>query len=113
MSNTKFLIIYLVFMIPTYFWRFAVIGSAIDESNTTSADDLENAMYLLMFLSYAVMARVTYSRGKAIGKTYIASFPIVGFVFDMILPFIPFVPTVMNIITIVLAMPNNGKKDES
>lgn len=111
MSNTKFLIIYVIFMIPTYFWRYAFIGAAFkDDANI---DGLGNTMDILMILSYAIMTYVTYSRGKAIGKGYLAAFPIVGAVFDFILIFIPLVPTVMNIITIVLGMPNNKLSDTS
>lgn len=105
MSNTKFLIIYLIFMVLTYMWRFAFFGAAFEEG--ADINGMGNTMNVLMFLSYAIMAFVAYSRGKAIGKGYLVSFPIVGAVFDLILIFIPFVPTIMNIITIVLGMPDS------
>jgi hypothetical protein len=105
MSNTKFLIIYLIVMVLTYLWRFAFVGAAFEGG--TDIEGMGNTMNILMFLSYAVMAYVAYSRGKAIGKGYLVAFPIVGAVFDLVLIFIPFVPTIMNIITIVLGMPDN------
>lgn len=109
MSNTKFLIIYLIAMVLTYFWRFAFIGAAFDDG--ADIEGMGNTMNILMFLSYAVMACVAYIRGKSIGKGYLVAFPIVGAVFDLILVFIPFVPTIMNIITIVLGMPDNKKAE--
>ncbi|MEX2963176.1 hypothetical protein [Microbulbifer sp. TYP-18] len=105
MSNIKFLIIYLIAMVLTYLWRFAILGAAFDDS--TDIGDMGNTVNILMLASYAIMAFVAYSRGKAIGKGYLAAFPIVGAVFDLVLVFVPFVPTVMNILTIVLGMPDN------
>ncbi len=105
MSNTKFLVIYLLFMVPTYLWWFAFIGSTFENG----VDVLGAGIYAsaLTFISYAVMAYVTYCRGKTIGKGYLVAFPIVGAVFDLILVFVPFVPTILNIITIVQGMPDN------
>jgi hypothetical protein len=110
MSNTKFLIIYLIFMTLTYLWRFAFIGGSFDAG--ADIESMGSAMNFLMFFSYIVMAYVAYSRGKEIGKGYLVSFPIVGAVFDLILIFVPFVPTVMNIITIVIGMPDNKHNNE-
>ena len=104
MSNTNFLIVFLLFMVPTYFWRFVVVFG--DSPASAEPGDMTITMNVLLFISYAVMTKVSFSRGKAIGKGYIGSFPIVSGVFDMVVPFVPFVPTIMNIITIVLAMPN-------
>ena len=117
MSNTKFLIIYLIFMTLTYLWRFAFIGAAIDDGANVEemeafVEDMGGAMNFLMFFSYAVMSYVAYSRGKEIGKSYLVSFPIVGAVFDLILIFVPFVPTIMNIVTIILGMPNDKRSNE-
>ena len=105
MSNIIFLIIYLIFMILTYFWRFGFLAIAFEDG--ANIEGIGIAIEVLMFLSYAGMACVAYSRGKAIGKSYLVAFPIVGAVFDLILIFIPFVPTIMNIITIVLGMPDS------
>lgn len=92
-------------MVLTYLWRFAFVGAAFEDG--ADIEGMGNTMNILMFLSYAIMVYVTYSRGKAVDKGYLVAFPIVGAVFDLILIFIPFVPTVMNIITIVLGMPDN------
>lgn len=105
MSNTKFLVVYLIFMVLTYLWRFAFVGAAFDDN--ADIDNMGTGLYFCMFASYAIMSFVAYRRGKANGKGYLVAFPIVGGVFDILLVFIPFVPTIMNIITIVLAMPNN------
>lgn len=111
MSNTKFLIIYLIFMVLTYLWRIVFVGAAFEGG--ADIEGMGTTMNVLMFLSYAIMAYVAYSRGKAIGKGYLVAFPIVGAVFDLILIFIPFVPTIMNIITIVLGMPDNKPAETS
>lgn len=110
MSNVKFLILYIILMVPTYFWRFGLIGSAIG-----GGDDLEeinNAVMMLLLISYVGMALVSYFRGKRSGKKYLFAFPLVGGVFDLILVFIPIVPTVMNIITIVMGM-SDAKEAEN
>lgn len=101
MSNTKFLTIYLIFMVPTYIYRFALIGAALENEDPEA---MGAAMYVWMFISYAAMAFVSYRRGKAIDKGHLVAFPIVGAVFDIILVFVPLIPTVMNIITIVIGM---------
>jgi CDP-diglyceride synthetase len=110
MSNVKFLILYIILMVPTYFWRFVLIGSAMD-----GGDDFErltDTVMVLFLLSYVGMALVSYFRGKQSGKKYLFAFPIVGAVFDLILIFIPFAPTVMNIITIVMGMSDTKEVDE-
>lgn len=108
MSNTNFLIIYLIVMVLTYLWRLVFIGAAIDGGDI---DSMVNIMNSLLFFSYVIMAYVAYKRGKAIGKGYLTAFPIVGGVFDLILVFIPFVPTIMNIITIVIGMPDSKQTE--
>ena len=110
MSNTKFLIIYLIFMTLTYLWRFAFVGASFDEG--ADVEGMGSAMNILMFMSYVVMAYVAYSRGKSIEKGYLVAFPIVGAVFDLILIFVPFVPTIMNIVTIVLGVPDDKHSSE-
>ncbi|MBC6907085.1 hypothetical protein DWB84_16700 [Saccharophagus sp. K07] len=102
MSNVKFLILYIILMVPTYFWRFGLIGSAMDGGD--DFENLNNTAMVLLLISYVGMAVVSYFRGKGSGKKYLFAFPVVGGVFDLILVFIPFVPTVMNIITIVMGM---------
>lgn len=99
-------------MVLTYLWRFAFFGAAFEGGADADIEGMGSTVTILMLLSYAIMAWVAYSRGKAIGKGYLAAFPIVGAVFDIVLVFIPFVPTVMNIITIVLGMPD-GKPAET
>jgi len=89
-------------MVPTYFWRFGLIGPAMEGAG--HFDELNSTVMILLLISYLGMAYVSYLRGKESGKGYIFAFPIVGGVFDLILVFVPFVPTVMNIITIVLGM---------
>lgn len=102
MNNVKFLIFYLILMVPTYFWRFVLIGSAMEGGDDFEA--LNNTVMVLLLISYIGMAVVAYFRGKKSDKKYLFAFPVVGGVFDLILVFIPFVPTVMNIITIVMGM---------
>ena len=107
MSNTKFLVVYLLFMAPTYIWRWifaaGAMGAALDRSGASmdAVDSMAIATYVLLAISYAVMIFVAYRRGIANERKYLVAFPAVGAFFDIVLGFIPFVPTVFNILAIV------------
>lgn len=109
MSNIKFLILYIILMVPTYFWRFGLIGSAMDGGD--DFENLNNTVMVLLLISYVGLAVASYFRGKESGRRYLFAFPVVGGVFDLILVFIPLVPTVMNIITIVLGVSDVKETD--
>jgi chromate transport protein ChrA len=104
MSYGKFLVVYLLFMAPTYIWRWVFAAGAMSGE---SVDDMASATYVLLAISYAVMIYVTYRRGIENQQKHLVAFPAVGAFFDIVLGFIPFVPTVLNILALVL-----GAKDK-
>lgn len=87
MNIVFFVLAYLVFMIPTYFVRyvgfFAAATLGIPENIVAMGDTVSTTLVIL------------YWRGRTVGKGYIARFPLIGGVFDVLLPPIVFIPTVM------------------
>lgn len=108
---TRFITIYIIAMIPTYFLRYLDIFTALQGINTI--DHSTNHGYTSFFfllLCYIIMIGISYSRGKSINKPSLAAFPIISAIFDIILFFIPFIPTILNILTIVLLRPTGEEK---
>jgi uncharacterized membrane protein YhaH (DUF805 family) len=113
MSSTKFFIIFILAMIPTYIYRWIFFAGNVaaftnpamrGRANQGFLDSMELMFYFLMLVSYITMIYVSYKRGEDIGKSFLIAFPIVAAVFDLILDFVPFVPTIFNILTIVFAL---------
>lgn len=120
MSSGKFLIIYVLFLAPTYIWGWffglGAMGASVD--GTMDSEDIANtAVYGRMFLlaiSYVVMAFVAYKRGLANNRKYLVALPLIGAFFDLFLAFIPFVPSVFNFLGLILgAMSNPSPEDPS
>ncbi len=118
MSAGKFLFIYLIFMLPTYVWRWifaaGAIGAAMDDSKSSDAaiSAMGTTTYVLLAISYAVMMYAAYRRGSANNRKFLIAFPAVGGVFDIVLGFIPFVPTIFNILAIVFGSMSKAKAEE-
>ena len=118
MSSGKFIIIYVLFLAPTYIWGWVfglvAMGASMDGA-MASEEIADTAVYGRMFLlaiSYVVMAFVAYRRGLANNRRYLIAFPIIGAVFDLFLAFIPFVPSVFNFLGLILgAMSNPTPQD--
>ena len=55
------------------------------------------------------MAFACWMRGKAVGRTWLVAFPIVGAVFDIFLVYVPFVPTIMNIVVLAAGIPQRSE----
>ena len=113
MSSGKFIIIYVLFLAPTYIWGWVfglgAIGASMDGA-MASEEIADTAVYgrmILMAISYVVMAFVAYRRGLANNRRYLVAFPIIGAVFDLFLAFIPFVPSVFNFLGLILGGMSN------
>lgn len=108
MKTPAFVILYLIVMIFTYFWRFAGFGAVVDENATAeSIKDAASVTNWLLFFNYVLLVVIAYFRGKKIDKKYLAALPVIGGLFDLVLAFIPFVPTIMNILALVLGLSDN------
>lgn len=108
MSAKKFLFIYLIAMIPTYWWRLGFFGAMVDlrvnegqRLTQSSQDSISLAISVLLLISYSIMFYACKKRGEAVGKNYLIVFPILGGVFDVLIPAL-FVPTICSLVAIVL-----------
>ncbi|WP_420723557.1 hypothetical protein [Hwanghaeella sp. LZ110] len=103
MNIFAFLLTYIIFMIPTYLIRFAAFSAAVQSTNSEQdISNIGNAASLMMIACFLILALIAFFRGRRIEKPWLAAFPIVAGVFDVVLFFIPVVPTAMHILTIVL-----------
>ncbi|WP_144391969.1 hypothetical protein [Pleionea sediminis] len=104
MTRKKFLLIYLIAMIPTYLYRLGLMQSLIQESGYAMSNDelFEKALMVqvLLTISYLIMCIGTYLRGRKVGKSFIVIFPSIGALFDILIVIVPFVPTIMNLMTL-------------
>jgi hypothetical protein len=98
----KFLYYFLIPMMLTYVWRYALVLSAIEE-DSFNPDDVGIMATLLLALCYGFMIMAAKSWGDEKRKT-LWPFPLIGGIFDIVIPFVPLIPTVFSIITIVMAV---------
>ncbi len=108
MSAKKFLIIYLIAMIPTYWWRWGFFSAVVDlrvneglRLTQSSQDSISLVIDGLMLISYSIMFYACKKRGVTVGKNYLIVFPILGGVFDILIPAL-FVPTICSLVAMVL-----------
>ena len=108
MSAKKFLLIYLIAMIPTYWWRWVFVGAVVDlrvneglRLTQSSQDSISLVIDGLMLISYSIMFYACKKRGETVGKNYLIVFPILGGVFDVLIPAL-FVPTICSLLAMVL-----------
>ncbi len=109
MKALIYVLIYLVFMVPTYLIRY--LGALAIFADTDRGDfiaDSINTMLLICLIALIVIALI---RGLAIGKSWLVVFPVIALVFDFVLVFVPLVPTVMHILALVLgSITDNSRK---
>lgn len=112
MNSGIFCVIYLIVMFFTYIWRYLIFGVPSIAVNTGAPqeDVITTIMSFInwaLFINYLLLILTAYYRGAKTNRKYIATFPLIGAFFDIILPFIPLVPTIMNILTLVIGVSNN------
>lgn len=104
-----YIISYLLFMIPTYLWRYAFITDAMN-NNAMQNPDI-TALNICFLINYIILLIIAYYRSKKIEKPILAVFPLIAGIFDIVLGFIPLVPTAMNITALIMGAQN--KQDAS
>ncbi|MGH8489806.1 MAG: TonB family protein [Gammaproteobacteria bacterium] len=106
-----FVILYVLFMLPTYLLPF--LGS-----NSTTLNTLGVAagagLYPLLYVhlgALALLVAVAWIRGIYVAKQWIMIFPVLAAVFDVIpmLSYIPLVPTIMHLSTIIIGVASAPK----
>lgn len=109
MTNRRFLILYLIFMLPTYIWRGAMLALMMYMfGHNMLFWGYSMIGWGVPTLLYLCLAWIAYRRGKVINKSYLAVFPIIGGFVDVLLPYVPFVATIMHVLTLVIGF-RNGK----
>lgn len=105
MSRTRFLVLYLLAMLPTYVLPW--FGSNSLLAQTVYAGSGTGAGLMLGFIHGLFLAALVYlasARGRTNGRGAMVALAIVAAIFDMapLLSAIPLVPTVLHVITLVL-----------
>ncbi|WP_424363083.1 DUF4189 domain-containing protein [Methylocystis parvus] len=99
-SAPVYVVLYLLFMIPTYF--LAILGSNSILLNSTGAGI--SPQFWFHFALMIMLSLLTWVRGRHVDKPWLVTFPFLAIVFDFIpvLSSIPLVPTVMHLLAIIL-----------
>lgn len=102
-NNIVFVIIYLVFMGPTYFLPYLGSNSSIVNAAGVAMEQGLNPATILHFICLAVLIVVTWFRGTLVKAQWIVILPVIASVFDMApgLSLIPMVPTIMHIFALI------------
>ncbi len=100
-NTVVFVVVYLLFMLPTYVLPFFGSNSVL----LNAAVGLTLPFWLHL-LSLIALTAITFFRGVAVDKKWLIIFPILATVFDLIpvLVWIPLVPTVMHLFAIILGV---------
>jgi len=103
-STPVFVIVYLVFMIPTYLLPYLGSNSAVLGAAAAAADAGVNPAFWVHLICLVVLLDVTSYRGRFIGKKWIVIFPVIAIVFEFIpgLNWIPLVPTAMHLSALII-----------
>lgn len=103
-SVVLFVILYILFMIPTYL--LPMLGSNSAVGMAAAATVAVTPQLLAHFVCLLVLLVLTLLRGLAVGRVWMIIFPILVFVFEFVpvLNWIPLVPTLLHIATIVIGV---------
>lgn len=102
-----FVISYLLAMLPTYVLPWLGSNSSamqgLAASTRDSGGDAVNMLFLIHLACLIFMVVITWIKGKSNDRGWIAIFPVVAAVFDMLpgLSLIPLIPTIMHVLAII------------
>ena len=101
-----FVIVYILFMVPTYFLPWLGSNSALLNTAGVASGVGIHPLFWLHLGALAVLVVVTWFRASLVNKQWIVVFPILATVFDLVpgLNMIPLVPTVMHLLAIILGV---------
>ena len=106
-NTVAFVLLYVVFMIPTYILPYFGSNSAMMITAWSSGGVLLEVPQFLFHVACLIgLMVITWFRGSLIEKKWLLIFPILAAIFDFVpaLNFIPLVPTVMHLLTIILGV---------
>lgn len=113
-NGPVFALLYVLFMLPTYFLPFLGSNSAGMIAIQSAAQEAGRGGSLFFTFFHlaclAVLIILTWFRGQLVGKNWLVIFPFLAAVFDFVpgLSFIPLVPTVMHLLAIILAVSSSS-----
>jgi hypothetical protein len=101
-----FVVLYILFMLPTYYLPYLGSNSAVVGAFGAAADAGINPAFWPHLGALIALAVIAWFRGALIDKKWLVIFPVLATVFDLApgLSAIPLVPTVMHILAIVLGV---------
>ena len=101
-----FVVLYMLFMLPTYYLPYLGSNSAVIGAIGVAADAGVNPVFWPHLGSLIVLVVVTWFRGVFVDKKWLIIFPILATVFDLApgLNSIPLIPTVMHLLAIILGV---------
>ena len=101
-----FVVLYTVFMIPTYLLPYFGSNSALLGATLAAGDAGVYPLFWLHLGSLLALIVITWFRGAFVDKKWLVVFPVLGAVFDLVptLNFIPLVPTVMHLLAIIFGV---------
>lgn len=105
-NTVVFVILYILFMLPTYYLPYLGSNSAILGALGAAAGAGVNPAFWPHLGSLIVLIVVAWFRGALIDKKWLIIFPILATVFDLTpgINNIPLVPTVMHLLAIILGV---------
>lgn len=111
LNPATFVLLYSVFMIPTYLLPYLGSNSSIINTLGVAADAGLNPALYWHVATLAVLVLVAWLRGRLIHKTWLAALPVAASCFDLLpgLSMIPMVPTMLHVMTIVVGVMDDRK----
>lgn len=102
-NNIVFVVIYLVFMGPTYLLPYVGSNSSITAAASVAGEQGLLPATIFHFICLVVLIVVTWFRGTLVKAQWIVILPIIAAIFDMApgLSLIPMVPTIMHIFALI------------
>ena len=101
-----FVVLYVLFMIPTYVLPYLGSNSAVFAGALAAADRGINPAFWAHLAALIALIVFTWFRGALVDRKWLLIFPVLAAVFDLTpgLSVIPLVPTVMHLLAIILAV---------
>lgn len=101
MNAAIFVVLYVLFMLPTYYLPYLGSNSALVAGFNPEAMSQE---FLLHVGSLVILFALAWYRGNATKRQWLVVFPFLAGVFDMVpgLSIIPLVPTAMHLAAVII-----------